>query len=66
MGLVPASDVSNIKIIQNPSPTISDSNSGPYTPSPSVVNIGISNVQYEEGLRSPDYLNSQRVFIRHS
>jgi hypothetical protein len=62
MGLIPASDVPGIKIVQSPSPTISDATTGPYTPSPSALNIGISNVQYEEGARSPDFLNSQRVF----
>jgi hypothetical protein len=62
MGLIPASAVSNVVVVQNPSPSQNDSNPGPYTPSPSAVTVGITNVQYEEGARSPDYLNSQRVF----
>lgn len=62
MGLIPASSVSNFKIVQNPSPALMWGSGGPYTPSPSALAINASNVQAEEGVRSPDYLNSQRVF----
>lgn len=62
IGLIPGSDVPNLKVVQSPSPPISDATLGPYTPSPSAANVGITNVQYEEGSRSPDFLNSQRVF----
>jgi hypothetical protein len=62
MGLIPGSAVSNVTIVRNPSPTQSDANPGPYTPSPSALTIGLANVQYEEGTRSPDYLGAQRVF----
>jgi hypothetical protein len=62
MGLVPASDVSNLQIVQSPTPAISDSTPGPYTPGGGAVTVGVANVQWEEGARSPDYLNTQRVF----
>jgi hypothetical protein len=62
MGLIPAGSVSNVVVVQNPSPAIKDATVGPYTPSPSAATVGIANVQNEEGTRSPDHLNSQRVF----
>jgi hypothetical protein len=62
MDLIPASDVTNFMIVQNPSPAISDSTVGPYIPNPSAVNVRITNIQYEEGARNPSYLNSQHVF----
>jgi hypothetical protein len=62
MGLIPGSSVSSVTVVQNPSPAQSDAFTGPYTPSPGTVTVGLANVQYEEGTRSPDYLNSQRVF----
>ena len=66
MGFLAASDVPNFKIVQNPSPAISwgpfGVSTGPYTPSPSAVTVTAANVQAEEGVRSPDYLSSQRVF----
>ena len=62
MGLIPAYDVTNITLIQNPSPTIDNTVNGPYSANPNPVNIGISNIQYEEGERNPDYLHSQRIF----
>jgi hypothetical protein len=61
MGLIPASQVGAATILNSPSPTVSDSNSGPYTPA-SVVSVTVAKVQFEEGARSPDYLNTQRVF----
>ena len=62
MGLIPASEVPNFDIVQNPTPALNDYNSGPYTPTGGAVNIGVVNVQHEEGVRNPNYLNSQRVF----
>lgn len=62
MGLIPASSVSSVTVVQNPSPAQSDAVTGPYTPSPGTVTVGVSKVQFEEGARSPDYLNGQRVF----
>jgi hypothetical protein len=62
MGLTPSSTVASVTIVQNPSPAQSDAFAGPYTPTPSTVTVGIDNIQYEEGARAPDYLNSQRVF----
>ena len=62
MGLIPAHDVTNITLIQNPSPTIDNTVNGPYSANPNPVNIGIANIQYEEGERNPDYLHSQRIF----
>lgn len=61
-GLLAASDVPNFKIVQNPSPAISWGGTGPYTPSPGALSIGVSNVQAQEGVRNPGYLNSQRVY----
>jgi hypothetical protein len=62
MGLISDSAVPNFDIVQNPDPVLSDANIGPYTPIGGAVNIGVANIQYEEGVRNPNYLNSQRVF----
>jgi hypothetical protein len=62
MGLIPDSAVGSLNIVQSPTPTVSDASIGPYTPTPSVLTITPANVEFEEGTRSPDYLNSQRVF----
>lgn len=76
MGLVPDSDVAPLKIIQNPSPTPTESGpygvaTGPYTPSPAVATVTIAQIQNPKsddlspvfsGPRNPDYLSSQRVF----
>jgi hypothetical protein len=62
MGLIPASEVAPVTIVQSPTPAIDDTKSGPYTPNPSAATVTIAQVQYEEGQRSPDDLHSQRVF----
>ena len=76
MGLIPDSDVAPMKIIQNPSPALSELGpfgvpTGPYTPSPGVATVTIAEVQNPKsddpstvfsGPRNPDYLSSQRVF----
>jgi hypothetical protein len=64
MGLIPSTDVPAVTVVQNPTPALpsSDSSGGPYTPSPSVATVSVAQVQNEEGSRSPDHLNSQRVF----
>lgn len=68
MGFLPSSAVPTIDIIQNPNPAIPPawpawhSSTGPYTPTPSLAQITVANVQAEEGVRNPDYLGSQRVF----
>jgi hypothetical protein len=62
MGLIPAHDVSDLTIIQNPSPTIGNNFTGPYRANPNPIHIGIANIVYEEGERNPDYLHSQRIF----
>ena len=66
MGLVAASDVPSFSIVQNPSPLIVwgpvGVSTGPYTANPNALTVAASNVQSEEGARSPDYLNSRRVF----
>lgn len=68
MGFLSAGQVPTFDIIQNASPTIPSvwppvhSTTGPYTPTPTLVQIGAANVQAEEGVRNPDYLGSPRVF----
>ena len=62
MGLIPASDVPKISIVQNPEPPISNSYEGPYRANPEVKYVEVSEVIKHHGDRKPDYLNSQRVF----
>jgi len=64
MGLIPSTDVPAVTVVQNPTPALpsTDSSGGPYTPSPNVASVSVAQVQNEEGVRSPDHLNSQRVF----
>jgi hypothetical protein len=66
MGLIAATDVGPIIIVQDPSPTPSElgvagTPTGPYTPNPSAMTISIDNVVYNESARSPAWLDSQRV-----
>jgi hypothetical protein len=75
MGLVPASAVPPFRVIQNPTPALSELGpygvpTGPYTPSPGAVTVTIAQVQNTRsdepapfsGPRTPDHLSSQRVF----
>lgn len=62
MGLIPPDAVSDFKIVQSPSPAISNANPGPYTPAGGAVTINASHVVLEEGARNPDHLGAQRVF----
>ena len=64
MGFIPATEVPDFTVVQNPSPYLSypDVSSGPHTPSPNAVTVGIENIQFAQGVRDPDYLGSQRVF----
>jgi hypothetical protein len=75
MGLIPASDVAPMKVLQNPTPALSEVGpqnvpTGPYTPS-AITTVTIAEIQNSKsddpspvfsGPRSPDYLASQRVF----
>ncbi len=68
MGLIPASAVPDILVVQNPTPAIPASETanpfqgGPCTPTPGPRTVSIAQIQAEEGVRTPDYLGSQRVF----
>lgn len=68
MGFLDAGSVPPIRIVQNPNPTIPSvqppegTTTGPFTPTPALLTIGVTDIQSEEGPRSPDALHSQRVF----
>lgn len=75
MGLIPASDVAPMKVLQNPTPALSEGGpygvpTGPYTPG-AITTVTIAQIQNAKsddpspvfsGPRNPDYLSSQRVF----
>jgi hypothetical protein len=75
MGLIPDSAVAPMKVLQNPSPPLSELGpsgvpTGPYTPS-AITTVTIAQIQNPKsddpspvfsGPRNPDYLSSQRVF----
>lgn len=75
MGLIPASNVAPMKVLQNPTPALSELGpygvpTGPYTPS-AITTVTIAQIQNPKsddpspvfsGPRNPDYLASQRVF----
>lgn len=66
MGLIPPGEVPPISIVQNPNPPLdaveSGGTSGPYTPTPGVAQVTITDVTSYWGYRSPDYTQGQRVF----
>ena len=50
-------------MICNPTPAIDDHNFGPYTPAPpGGFKLGVKNVIFENGPRTPDHLSSPRIF----
>ncbi|MCY1719117.1 hypothetical protein OU798_02100 [Prolixibacteraceae bacterium Z1-6] len=57
MGLIDSSEVGTFRYIQNPTDSNGD---GSY--SGTQVNLNITNITDEEGLRNPSYPNTQRVF----
>ena len=63
MGLFGPDEVPDWTMICDPTPLINDGNLGPYTPAPpGAFKLGVQNVIFEEGPRTPDHLNSPRVF----
>lgn len=75
MGLIPAASVTPMKVLQNPTPALSEGGpygvpTGPYTPG-AITTVTITQIQNPKsddpspvfsGPRNPDYLASQRVF----
>jgi len=63
MGLIAPSEVRPWTMVCDPTPQIEDTVFGPYTPAaPGAFQLSIENVIFEEGPRTPDHLNSPRIF----
>jgi hypothetical protein len=64
MGLIGPGEVPPWTMICDPTPPINDNNFGPYTPAnpPGAFQLSVQNVIFENGPRTPDHLNSPRVF----
>ena len=63
MGLIAPEDVPDWTMVCDPTPPINDQFFGPYTPAaPGPFKLGVQNVIFENGPRTPDHLGSPRVF----
>jgi hypothetical protein len=63
MGFLGPKEVPDWTMICNPTPAIDDHNFGPYTPAPpGGFKLGVKNVIFENGPRTPDHLSSPRIF----
>jgi len=62
MGLIGPGDVRKWTMVCDPTPPINDTVFGPYTPNLPAFQLGVQNVVFEHGERSPDHLNSPRIF----